>query len=107
MYIRWKHFESREKVLYLIGHDEERPMGWYEHIRVITKAEGREIIKAWREASYERMYRNTPIPDQIRAFLRAEAINRRAATCEPTLICADAGETDCSEPPAENMLATV
>lgn len=90
---------------YLIGPElEGKIWGAYLHIRKVTKAEGREVVKGWREARQERWYRGTPIGEQIRAFLRSEA--QRRTTCDPTLICPEPAETDCSEPPTENMLAT-
>lgn len=104
MYLRTRRYG--ESVDYVVGPEiEGKEWGAYKHIRKITRAEGKEIIKGWREARYERMFYGKSIGEQIREFLRAEA-RRRRATCEQTLICPDTGETDCSDEPPENMLAT-
>lgn len=103
-YIRTRRTGSYP-VDYLIGPEiEGKIWGAYKHIRKVTKAEGREIVKGWREARQERWYSQTPKGEQIRAFLREEA-RRRRATCDPTLICPEPAETDCSDEPPENMLA--
>lgn len=92
---------------YAVGPElEGKIWGAYRHIRRITKAEGREVIRGWREARQERWYAHAPLGEQIRTFLRHEAAKRRFATCNPTLICPTEGESDCSEAPAANMLAT-
>lgn len=63
--------------LYLVGENEEKPWGYYNHVRRITKTEGREVIKGWRERRTERYSRaigeEGSIGDQIRRFLREEA----------------------------------
>lgn len=65
---------------YLIGEREDSNCWWaFRYARKITKAEGREIMKGWRELRDEQRERAREwrsMGDEIRAFLRDEARQR-------------------------------